>query len=127
MKSRTASFAFPMLPLIFALGTVLAVGLTSCSSPRSDSFAFLGVPESESGNQGPVGLINGKPGQVTTVSPVTETTYGHYELAKQGGQVFAEVEHGGYIYFAVKEQRDARFDNASAWVELIERFKARKP
>ncbi len=113
--------------LLFIVG-VLAVGsLAGCSSPQSSSFAFLGIPESESSDRGPVGLINGKPCQVKNVTAVSETTYEEYELSKQAGRIYAEEAHGDYVFYAVKEHRDTRFDNASAWVEVLERFKARKP
>jgi hypothetical protein len=67
------------------------------------------------------------PCQIEDVTPVSETTYQEYELPKQAGRIFAEEAHGDYVYYAVKAQRDVRFDNASAWVEVLERFKARKP
>lgn len=107
---------------------VLAAGiLAGCATPKTGSFAFLGIPESESSDRGPVGLINGKPCQVRDVTPVSETTYQQYEVSRRAGRIFAEVTRGDYIYYAIKVQRDVRFDNASAWVEVVERFKARKP
>jgi hypothetical protein len=74
-----------------------------------------------------VGLINQKPYQVRNVTTVTETSYEQYERIRQAGRIFAEQAHGDYVYYAVKQQRDVHFENASAWVEVIERFKARKP
>ncbi len=106
----------------------MAVGaLAGCTTPQPSSVSFLGVPESESSDQGPVGLINGKVCQIKNVTAVSETTYQHYLSTKQAGRIFAEEAHGNYVYFAVKEQRDVRFDNASAWVEVLERYKAKKP
>ncbi len=113
--------------LVYIVGVLAIVSLTSCTSPQNSSFVFLGIPESESSDRGPVGLINGKPCQVKNVTAVSETTYQQYELSKQAGRIFAEEAHGDYVYYAVKQQRDVRFDNASAWVEVIERFKAKKP
>jgi hypothetical protein len=111
----------------FIIG-ILAVGyLAGCTGPKDSSFAFLGIPESESSDLGPVGLINQKPYQVRNVTTVTETSYEQYERIRQAGRIFAEQAHGDYVYYAVKQQRDVHFENASAWVEVIERFKARKP
>ena len=98
-----------------------------CTSHRTESFAFLGVPETESSDKGPVGLIKGELCQIENVSPVSESTYLEYQTTKQDGRVFAEEMHGDWVYYAIKNHRDVRFDNASAWVEVIERFKARKP
>jgi len=107
---------------------MLALGLSAgCAVHRTDSVVFLGIPETESSDQGPVGLINGQPCQIKNVSAVSETTYQEYQTAKQAGRVFAEEMHGSTVYYAIKEHRDVRFDNASAWVEVIERFKAKVP
>ncbi len=102
--------------------------LAGCSTPAgSESISFLGIPESQQSDKGPVGLINGQPCQVKTVTAVSEVPYRQYAQAKREGRVFTEETHGEYVYYAVKEQRDIRFDNASAWVDVIERFKSRKP
>jgi hypothetical protein len=117
-----------MIPRLLCIAAMLAAaGLTSCSSPKSSSYAFLGIPESKSSDRGPVVLINGDPSRVENVTAVSETTYQQYELSKQAGRIFTEEAHGDYVYYAVKSQRDVRFDNGSAWVEVIERFKTRKP
>ncbi len=113
--------------VLLAVGIVAVSVLMGCTTSGKSSFAFLGVPESEASDQGPVGLINGKPCQIKNVTAVSETTYQQYESSKQQGRIFVEEVHGDYIYYAIKEQRDVRFDNASAWVEVIERFKTRKP
>ena len=109
------------------MGLLALCAMVGCATQKVVSFSFLGIPETESSDQVPVGLINGKPCQIKNVSAVSETTYQEYQKAKQAGRVFAEETHGGTVYYATKEQRDVRFDNASAWVEVIERFKARKP
>ncbi len=112
----------------FTLTGILAIWLVAgCTTHRPDPVPFLGIPEAESSDQGPVGLINGQPCQIKNVTAVSETTYREYQTAKQAGRVFAEETHGNIVYYAVKEYRDVRFDNASAWVEVIERFKAKKP
>jgi hypothetical protein len=108
-------------------GILVLCIITGCATCQTDHVAFLGIPETESGANGPVGVINGQPCQIKNVSAIRETTYQEYQTTKQAGRVFAEETHGGTVYYATKEQRDVRFDNASAWVEVIERFKARKP
>ncbi len=108
--------------------SMLALCLVAgCVTRRTDSVVFLGIPEGESSDRGPVGLINGQACQIKNVSVVSETTYQEYQMAKLAGKVFAEEMHGTTLYFAIKESRDVRFDNASAWVEVIERFKVRLP
>ena len=109
------------------IGVLVLCVSTGCAAHHSQPFAFLGIPETESSDQGPVGLVNGQPCQIKNVSAVSETTYQEYLAAKQAGRVFVEETHGGYVYYAIKSQKDVRFDNASAWVEVIERFKAKKP
>ncbi len=109
------------------LGFIAAGVLAGCAHHKKAEVVFLGVPESQAGDKGPVGLVGGKAAKVNTVTAVSETTYEAYHSAKQAGRVFAEEVHGDYVYYAVKAQRDARFDHASAWVEITERFKARKP
>jgi hypothetical protein len=117
-----------MMNKLTQLTCMLAFGLVvGCTTHRTGSVAFLGIPETESSDRGPVGLINGQPCQIKNVSAVSETTYPEYQTAKRAGRVFAEETHGAAVYYAIKENRDVRFDNASAWVEVIERFKAKKP
>lgn len=101
--------------------------LCGCASTGDESFAFLGVPENESSKEGPVGLIGGSACRVDNVTQVMEARYEDYEDAKREGQVFAEERRGGYVYYAVKMQRDVHFDNASAMVEVLERWKAKEP
>ena len=108
-------------------GILALCAVTGCATPRPDSFAFLGIPETEAGDKGPVGLVNGAPCRIRTVSAVSETTYQEYQAARQAGRVFAAETHGGHVYYAVKNQRDVHFDNASARVEVIDRFKTKKP
>ncbi len=109
------------------LGSVVVWVLAGCAARKPSSVVFLGIPESETSGRGPVGLVNGQLCRINDVSAVSETTYEQYQSAKQAGRIFAEEARGDYVYYAVKEWRDARFDNASAWVAVVERFKARKP
>lgn len=110
------------------LALVLALcSLAGCATRQTDSFAFLGIPEAESSKQWPVGLVNGEPCRLSDVSTVSESTLAEYQRAKKEGRVFAEETHGGYVYYATKEQRDIRFDNATALVVVIERSRARQP
>ncbi len=115
-----------MRSLHFAL-LLSAAALCGCASTGDESFGFLGVPEHESSKEGPVGLIGGKACRVDTVTAVMEARYEDYEDAKREGQVFAEERRGGYVYYAIKVERDVPFDNATAWVEVIERRKAKEP
>lgn len=117
-----------MMNRITQLAAVLMLGLVvGCKTHQAGLVSFLGIPEQQSSDTGPVGLINGQPCQIKNVSAVTETTFQEYQKVKQEGRIFAEETHGESVYYAVKENRDVRFDNASAWVEVIERFKTRKP
>ncbi len=113
--------------LTFLIGLLGLCALVGCATHKPGSVTFLGIPETETSHQGPVGLIHGQPSQVKNVTAVSETSYQHYLSAKQAGRIFAEETHGDYVYYAIKQQRDVRFDNASAWVEVLERFKAKKP
>jgi hypothetical protein len=113
--------------LPYAVGILAVDILMGCVAPGKSSYAFIGIPESESSDRGPVGMINGKPCQIKNVTAVSDMTYQQYESSKQQGRIFVEEAHGDYIYYAIKEQRDVRFDNAAAWVEVIERFRTRKP
>ncbi len=110
----------------FLPAVLMMVALVGCSTQKNSSAPFLGIPESQASETGPVGLMNGQPCRINKVTAVSETTYEHYQSAKKDGRIFTEENRGGYVYFAIKEQRDVRFDNASAWVEVLERFKARK-
>ena len=55
--------------------TILTVCLlVGCLAPsRPGSVSFLGIPESESSDTGPVGLIGGQPYQVKTITAVWAT------------------------------------------------------
>ncbi len=107
---------------------ILAVcAFTGCvANHGSEPVVFLGIPESQQSDQGPVGLINGQPSQIKNVTAVSEVPYEQYKRAQLAGRVFVEETHGDYVYFAIQEQRDIQFDNASAWIDVIERFKAKK-
>ncbi len=111
----------------FILGLITVLILAGCSTRKPRPITFLGLPETETSGRGPVGLINGQSCRINDVTAVSETTFEQYQLAKRAGRIFAEETHGDYVYYAIKQRRDARFDNASAWVEVTERFKARKP
>ena len=56
-------------------GILMLCLVAGCVTQRTDSVAFLEIPETESSDQGPVGLINGKPCQIKQVSAVHEATY----------------------------------------------------
>jgi hypothetical protein len=72
-------------------------------------------------------LINGQPCQVKTVTAVSQVPFEEYAHAKREGRIFAEETQGDYVYWAIKQQRDVRFDNASALIDVIERFKCKRP
>ena len=85
------------------LACMLAIGLVAgCATHPASSVVFLGIPETESSDRGPVGLIHGQPCQIRNVSTVSETTYREYQTAKQAGRVFAEEMHGHTVYYAIK-------------------------
>ena len=111
----------------FSVGLLAVWILAGCVTREPGSVVFLGIPESETSGRGPVGLTNGQPCRVDTVTAVTEATYEQYQSAKRAGRIFAQESHGDYVYYAIKERRDVQFDNASASVEVVERFKAKKP
>ncbi|MBN1807844.1 MAG: hypothetical protein JW909_02170 [Planctomycetes bacterium] len=90
-------------------------------------YVFLDVPENESGGNGPVGMIDGAPRRVDNIMPVLETTYEEFMDAVRKGNIYAEARHDGYVYYAIRTMRDVVFDNATAAIEVIERFKAREP
>lgn len=98
-----------------------------CATREPSCIGFLGIPESETSGKGPVGLIGGRSCRVNDVTAVSETTYQHYQAAKQAGCILAEEARGDYVHYAIKTDRDVSFDNATAWVEVIERFRAKKP
>ncbi len=107
---------------------VLAIG---CNRPHDQSHSpsaphkFLGIAEDETSNEGPVGLIGGQSIQVSNISKVQEVPFSEYKLAISASRVVAEEQHNGFVYWAVKEQRDVLFENATAWVTVLERFKSR--
>lgn len=98
---------------------------TSQSEPPNNAYKFLGIADDETSNQGPVGLIGSQAIQVSDVSKVREVPYSDYKEATSDSKVVAEERHDGYIYWAVKEERDVSFENATAWVTVLERFKSR--
>ena len=117
-----------MMKRMAHLAAVALLGVAvGCKPQHAGSVTFLGIPENQTSDKGPVGLINGQPCQIKNVSTVSETTFQEYLIAKKAGRVLAEEIHGNVVYYAIKENRDVRFDNASAWVEVIARFKARQP
>ena len=106
----------------------IACAFVGCGTPaRPEPVSFLGIPESQASDRGPVGLIKGQPCRVPTVTAVSEVPYDEYAQAKHEGRVIAEETHGDHVYWAVEVERCVRFDNASAMVFVRERFKSRKP
>lgn len=86
---------------------------------------FLGVPENETSGEGPVGLINGESIRVHDVSEVQEVPYNNYLEAKKASRIVAEESHNGFVYWAVKEDRDVRYENATAWIAVLERYRSK--
>jgi hypothetical protein len=112
--------------LVAAIMVVAFVG--GCAPPpKPEPYVFMGVPEGESGEKGPTGLIGGKAATLSRMSTVMEASYAEYEAARRAGKIVAEEKHGGYVYWATKSWRSVHFDNASAQVEITDRFKARMP
>ena len=110
------------------LAVSVATLLVGCAlRPQPGAVWFLGVPEAAEGGTGPVGLINGQPCQVRTVTTVSEVPWADYVRAKRQSRITQEEIHGDYVYFAVEEQRDVPFDDATALVGVVARFKSRCP
>ncbi len=113
---------------MIAIACVLALG---CNRPtdRSDRpdqpHKFLGIPEDETSNEGPVGLIGGQAIRVSNVSKVRVVPFSEYKRAIDDSRVVAEEQLNGFVYWAVKEERDVPFENATAWVTVLERYKSR--
>lgn len=114
-------------PLRYAL-LILAGAVTVGCSPSASSHSphvFLGVAEDETSGEGPVGLLNGEAIQVHTVSKVKEAAYEEYLRAKKDAKIVAEENYNGFIYWATKESRDVPFENATAWVTVLERYRTK--
>ena len=123
---RSPNKKMPSQWLAFMLCIVYLTS-TGCGSDEQSksSRMFLGVPEDKTSGEGPVGLINGDSIRVDDVSAVREVPYKEYLEAKQAGNVVAEEEHNGFVYWAVTEDRDIPFEGATAWVTVLERFKSK--
>lgn len=82
----------------------------SCNRPHDQSHSpsaphkFLGIAEDETSNEGPVGLIGGQSIQVSKIEG-HEVPFAD-KLAISASRVVAEEQHNGFVYWAVKEQRD---------------------
>ena len=65
---------------------------------------------------------------ITSISQVDERSYEEYLRIKQSDRIHTEERRGGFIYYAVEEDRDVPFpDGSSAFVTVIERFKTKAP
>lgn len=107
---------------------ILAGAMNVGCSPSASSHSphvFLGVAEDETSGEGPVGLRNGEALQVHTVSKVEEAAYEEYLQAKNDAKIVAEESYNGFIYWATKESRDVPFENATAWVTVLERYRTK--
>lgn len=113
---------------MIAIACVLALG---CNRPtaRSDRpdqpHKFLGIAEDETPNKGPIGLIGAQAIRVSKVSKVHLVPFSEYKRAIDDSRVVAEEQLNGFVYWAVKEERDVPFENATAWVTVLERYKSR--
>jgi hypothetical protein len=110
---------------------ILCLICISCRRPveqavgPAEPYKFLGLADDENSSEGPVGLIGGEAIQVSNVSKVQEAPYPDYLRAKMESKILAEEQHDGFVYWAVKEERDVHFENATAWVTVLERIKSR--
>ncbi len=99
------------------------------STDRSDRpdqpHKFLGIAEDEASSEGPIGLIGGQAIRVSNVSKVQVVPFSEYKRAIDDSRVVAEEQLNGFVYWAVKEERDVPFENATAWVTVLERYKSR--
>ncbi|MBT3291346.1 MAG: hypothetical protein HN380_28640 [Victivallales bacterium] len=109
-------------PLLALIALVLA-GCATSPAP----ILFWNIPEDEAAGGGPVGLINGQPYQVKTITTVSEAPHAKYVRAKGEGRILDEEDHGDYVYYAIQERRSIHFDNASAIVDVISRYKSKRP
>ncbi len=110
------------------LGCMLVLGCNrpiDQPQPSLQKYRFLGIHEDESSKEGPVGLIGGQAIQVSNISKVQEVPYSEYKRAVEDSKVVAQEQHEGFVYWAVEEQRDVLFENSTAWVTVLERFKSR--
>ena len=105
---------------------LIALVLAGCATGPAPVL-FLNLPEDEAAGTGPVGLINGQPYQVKTMTTVSEAPHAKYLRAKGEGRILAEEDHGDYVYYAVQEQRSIHFDNASAIIDVSARYKSKRP
>lgn len=112
---------------MIAMFGVIAIGCSrnvTQSHPPAKPYTFLGIAENEESKEGPVGLLGGQSTQLSIVSKVLEVSYSEFKRAKEMSRVVAEEEHDGFVYWAVEETRDVPFDNATAWVFVLDRFKS---
>ena len=94
-------------------------GLDLKWSRTDEPTSFLGLPETHSRRDGPAG--------VTTMTQVSLTDYTTYEKLKKSKDFHKERRIDGVVFFSITTTRDIPFKNASAWVFVIERFKAKIP
>ena len=78
---------------------------------------FMGLPETEKREEAVGGVI------LTTMTQVMRSDDEMYRQWKQAGKIKKEEVMDGTLYFAVEVGRDIRFDQASAWVHIVERYK----
>jgi predicted O-methyltransferase YrrM len=60
----------------------------------------------------------------TAVKP---STYEEYVRRKRGFQIRVESFRNGYVYYAIMTEIEVPFENATAWVFVTERYKAKLP
>lgn len=72
-----------------------------------------------------MGLIGGQSIRVSNVSAVQEVPLAEYNRAMADSRIVAEEKVDGFVYWAIEEQRDVPFENATAWVTVLERYKSR--
>ena len=107
---------------------LVGIGVTACDHGEvSPPFKFLGLAEDQVSGEGPVGLINGVTLQVDTISRVKNATYQEFQRAKKAKRIIAKKKHQGFVYWAVKVERDIPYDYATAWITVIERKKSKLP
>ena len=106
-----------------------AVVLSGCNPDENAELpvVFLGYPENETSGEGPVGLISGVPMQIDSVSKVQDAPYADYLAAKEAGNIVVDEEHNSYVYWATSVERDIPYDNATAWIFVLERFRSKLP
>jgi predicted O-methyltransferase YrrM len=98
---------------------------------RKERAPFLGWPHDKArkiAETAPESAVR----DIEDLSAVRTSSHEEYERRKRAGQVAVESFRDGWVYYAVNDERDVPFaptegGPVSAWVPVIERYRARPP